>query len=403
MTNILFDIGLLLVSSAVLVFIARLLKQPLIPAYILSGFLISKLGLITNQDVVMTLSELGIAFMLFTVGLEMNIKKLKNFTKVTILGGTIQVLVTGFITFLVLRAIPLGFGMNNITLFYLALVVAFSSTMVVVKLLYEREEVDTLHGKIIIGILLLQDIAAILSISFLTIIEDFSIMIFLVFLVKIMFIALVMIILRYALEPVFKMGAKSEEILLLLSVAVCFVFIFLSQQLGFSIAIGSFLAGLLLANLPYRFEIIARMGSIRDFFVAIFFASLGLELTAINLNTTLVLFLVILVLVLILKPLIIMLITSMFGFEKKTSFLSGFSLSQTSEFSLVLAFQGLMLGHITKDVFSLIILVTVTTIIITTYLLKFDNKFYALLSKPLSIINKNEGKIGLVRGCAFWL
>ncbi len=390
MESLLFDIGIIIIISSLFIYLARLLKQPVIPAYILAGFVLLKLNILTDKSIILPLSQLGIAFMLFTVGLELDFKKIKNFIKVSLLGGAIQVLVTGFIGF----AVSQYLGFSKIVSFYLALVVAFSSTMIVVKLLYDREEIDTLHGKIAIGILLFQDIAAILALSFLTVADSFSMQSVLVVSVKLMLLIIIMYVLNFILPSIFKFAAKSAELLLLLSLAVCFSFIFLAVELQLSMVIGAFLAGLLLANTPYKFEILGRMSSIRDFFVALFFTSLGLELTLSSISLFMKPLIVILLLIVLVKPFIVFLITSLFGYERKTSFLSSISLSQTSEFSLVLAYQGLSLHQLPNDISSLIIVITVTTIIITTYLLKFDRSLFKVLSKHLKVFENNPKRLG---------
>src|SRR3989338_315666 len=156
--NIFFDIGFIVVISTLLACIARLLRQPLIPAYVIAGIILGcYLGFITNVDIINNLSEIGIAFLLFIVGLEIDIKKLKDVGLVASLGGSIQI--TAVFVFAFIASILMGFF--TIESVYLGLIVAFSSTMVVVKLLSDKREVDTLHGRIIIGILLLQDIFAI--------------------------------------------------------------------------------------------------------------------------------------------------------------------------------------------------------------------------------------------------
>jgi len=379
MENIFYDIGIITILATAFAYLARKLRQPLIPAYILSGFLLLKAGLITDVVTVRTLSEIGIAFMLFTVGLEFELRKLRKIGKIFVVGGSLQIVITTIIAFIVMMLL----NFNTLISFYLALVVAFSSTMVVVKLLSDRNELDTLHAKITIAILLVQDIAAVLAISFLPILDSISFNTIMLFVAKTMAILVLIIVSPYFLKPLFNFAAKHQELLLLGALAVCFTFIFIMQTAGFSTAIGAFIAGVLLANLPYRLEIIGKMTPLRDFFVTLFFVSLGLELVEVNFSNILTPLIVILLLVLILKPFIVLMITSLFHYERKTSFLTATSLAQTSEFSLVLGFQGLMLNHIPKDVFSLMLLVTIISITITTYLMKYDKKIYKLLSHHL--------------------
>src|SRR3990167_4139112 len=163
--NIFFDIGLIVVVSTLFAYIARFLKQPLIPAYVVAGIILGPvLGFVTNLEIISNLSEIGIAFLLFIVGLEIDIRKLKDVGLVTSLGGIIQIIAVFVLTFV----ISIFIGFFTIESIYLGLIVAFSSTMVVVKLLSDKREIDTLHGRLIIGILLMQDLLAIIAFSFLT-------------------------------------------------------------------------------------------------------------------------------------------------------------------------------------------------------------------------------------------
>ena len=163
--NIFFDVGFIVITSTLLAYIARFLRQPLIPAYVIAGIVIGPyLGFVTNVEVINNLSEIGIAFLLFIVGLEIDIRKLKDVGLVASLGGFIQIVAIFVLTFI----ISIFMGFFAIEAVYMGLIIAFSSTMIVIKLLSDKREIDTLHGRIIIGILLLQDIFAIFALSILS-------------------------------------------------------------------------------------------------------------------------------------------------------------------------------------------------------------------------------------------
>src|SRR3989338_2511834 len=171
MENIFFDIGAIIIIATVFAYLAKLMKQPLIPAYIVTGLIIGPLaGLITNAAVIMNMSEIGIAFLLFMVGMEMDIKKLKDVGLISYLGGLTQVVAT--FTFAFIMSMFIGF--INREALYIGLIIAFSSTTIVIKLLSDKREIDTLHGRIIIGILLMQDIIAIFVLLILTNLDNFS-------------------------------------------------------------------------------------------------------------------------------------------------------------------------------------------------------------------------------------
>ncbi len=413
MENIFLDIGLIIIVATIVGYLARLLKQPLIPAYILTGLIIGPLlGLVEDSNMILTLSEIGIAFLLFVVGLELNLKKLRDVASISIFGGLMQFVLLFAFGFLI--AATLGFLTIEAT--YVALIVAFSSTMVVVKLLSDKRELDTLHGRIIIGFLLMQDLIAIVALSILTTLNNFSMAILVIALLKgVILLSVAVIASKFILPSLFKFAAKSQELLFLMALTTCFfssifanyigqiiIYVFkipffnfvLADSVlnllkpGFSIAIGAFIAGVSIANLPYNVEIIGKVKPLKDFFATIFFVSLGLELLLGEMRTILVPLIIFTLFVIIFKPLLTMVICSLFNYKKRTSFLSSISLAQVSEFSLIIVAQGLILGHISKGVFSLTILLAIITIALTSYLIQFDNSIYVKLSVFLQIFEK---------------
>src|SRR3989338_2462412 len=390
MANIFFEIGSVMIIATIFAYFAKFLKQPLIPAYILTGVLLGPLlGIITNAEIINNLSEIGIAFLLFIVGLEIDIRKLKHVGLVASLGGIIQIALTFAITF----AASLALGFFAIEAAYIALIIAFSSTMVVVKLLSDRKEVDTLHGKIIIGILLLQDIVAIIALSVIASMDNFSVGT----LLYSFFQGIIILILsfgasKYVFPFIFGFAAKSRELLFISAVSLSFLYSILFSYLGFSIAIGSFIAGISLANLPYNIEIIGRIKPLRDFFSVMFFVSLGMQLIPGTFSSILKPLIAFILLTVIAKAIITMLTTSFFGYKKRTSFLTAISLAQISEFSLILAALGLSLGHLSQEIFSMTVLLAIATIILTTYFIKYEEKLYESLSKPLSFLDRLSRK-----------
>lgn len=317
--SLLFELSFIIIFAAIFAFLIRLLKQPLIPAYIIAGILIGPvcLGLVQDKTLVLSLSEIGIAFLLFIVGLEMDIMKLKEVSLFSSLGGLLQVFFVFLLGFF--AAILLGF--TNIGAVFLGLIVAFSSTVIVVKILSEKREIDTLHGRIILGILLMQDIIAIVALLLLTAVNKFSSMTILITFFKGLFLFVIAwMSTHYILPKLFKFAAKSEELLFLSSLAVCFLFSLLAVISGFSIVIGAFLAGIIIARLPYNLAIISKISPLRDFFSIIFFVSLGIQLVFTRINLVLFGLAVFLVIVLLLKPLVVMILSSVFGYKKEPHF-----------------------------------------------------------------------------------
>ncbi|MFH1210215.1 MAG: cation:proton antiporter [archaeon] len=385
-TNILFAIGIILIAATLISYIFRIIKQPPILAYILAGLLIGPhvLKIITNTDDIRLLAELGIAFLLFMVGLEIDLKKIKDVFLVSIFGGTIQIALLFLVGFL----IALIFSFTSLEGIYLGLVIAFSSTMIVVKLLLDKNELGTLHGRIVLGILLVQDIVAILALSILSN-ETISFSIFLIALLKgIGLLLLAIIISKYIFPLLFRFASKSQELLFLSSIAICFFFALFAYSIGFSIVIGAFIAGVSLASLPYNYNIAGQIKPLRDFFLTLFFVSLGMELTFVNITSLIIPLIILVLIVIILKPWIIMFFTSLFGYKKRTSFITGLNLAQISEFSLTIVAQGLILGHVSQELFSLTVFLAIITLILTSYMIKYSNSIYQFFSKHLSLLEK---------------
>jgi len=386
MSSIFFDIGIIIIIATAFAFLAKLMKQPIIPAYILTGLILGPwTGVITDVDTIHILSEIGISFLLFIVGLEINLKKLKNIGLAGTLGGSIQVVSLfsiGFIAAAVLGYLP-------IEAIYIGIMLCFSSTMVVLKLLSDKSELDTLHGRIITGILLLQDVFAIFAISVLGKLDNFSVLALLgSFFMAFVIIAGALFASKHIFPMIFKFAARSGELLLLAALCLCFLFSLALDYVGFSIAIGAFVAGVTLANLPYNVEIISKVRSLRDFFATIFFVSLGMEIMIISAQKIILPFILFLIIIILVKPFIILFLTAYFGFRSRTSFYTGMSLGQISEFSLIIMAQGLKLGHISQEIFSLTIILAITSIVLTSYYIKYDHIIFHKLAKRLKIFDR---------------
>ncbi len=382
--TLLTDIALIIVIATVLAYIARILKQPLIAAYAIAGIILGPLGLslVTDTNAIRAISDIGIIFLLFIVGLQINLSKLKNIGLVATLGGTLQVALTFLLGFIATKLI----GFSNINATYAGLAVAFSSTMIVIKLLSDMEELNSLHGRIMIGLLLMQDALVIIPLSFLAL-PQFSIAPILILLVKIIgLIGIAYLTQKFIINKLFHYAAKSAELLFLISLTFCFFFAFLAYILGFSIAIGAFIGGVTLASLPYYLNLLGEIKPLKDFFATIFFVSLGMQVSTLTFGSALIPLLVLLALVIVVKPLIILVLLSAFGYSKRTSFVAAFSLAQISEFSLILITQAK--GIISDELFSLTIILAAISITLTAYFMKYYETIYRALATPLSIFEK---------------
>jgi len=389
MDSIFLQLAVVIVVATVFAYGARILKQPLIPGYIIAGLVIGPLlGLFNNSEMMFFLSEVGIAFLLFIVGLEINFNRLRNVAIVAIVGGIAQIILLFII----------GFGIGNwlgylpLEAVYIGLIISFSSTMVVLKILSDKRQLDTLHGRIIIGILLMEDFFAIFALSILTSVNDFSVSNLYLSLFKAIIVILIAIFGSKLIFPeVFDFAAKSQELLFMSALATCFFFAVVFNYIGFSIAIGAFVAGVTLANLPYHFQIIGKAKSLRDFFAIIFYVTIGAELVITSSKDILIPLLVLGGVVIIFKPLLIMIFTSVLGYRSRPSFLVSSSLAQTSEFGLIIASQGMVLGHVKSDIMSIAIILALFTITTTSYSAKYDRHMYRIFAPLLKGFEKLSG------------
>lgn len=386
MQDIFLDIGLMIIIATIGAYLCRLFKQPFVPAYIIAGIIIGPIAkVITSTGTITTLAEIGIAFLLFIVGLEINFKRLRNVTNIALIGGTIQIIILFITGFFVSGLL----GFNHTEAFYLGLVIAFSSTMVVVKLLSDKNELDTLHGRLILGFLLMEDVFAIFAISFLTTVSQFSILSMYISIVKWVLVVLIAYASSKLIFPqLFKFAAHSRELLFLVSVSACFLFALLFKSMGFSIVIGAFAAGVALGNLPYNIEIIGMVTPLRDFFAILFFVSLGMELILTSVSALLFPLIIFVLVVAVLKPIITMILCSAFAYKKRPSFLTALSLAQISEFSLIIIAQGMIYSKISDNLFTFTVMLAIITIGMTSYMVKYDDLLYRLLSNKLRIFEK---------------
>ena len=383
MTSSFFAVGLIIAAAAAIGAVARNFKQPLILAYILVGVITASLGIFENEEIHGTiefLAELGIAFLLFLIGLELKVDEVRHLGKIAFITGLGQILFTGALGFGLSKF--LGFG--NLESLYLALALTFSSTVIVVKLLSEKRDLNSLYGKVAVGFLLVQDLVAILALILVASVGkgNFSAGDFILTLIQgVFFVALTFGLSRFAAPYIFNAIAKNTELLFLSSIAWVMIFASLAAALNFSIAIGAFLAGIGLSTLRQEYQIASRIRPLRDLFIVIFFISLGLQLSFSNIISNLTPAIILSLFVLIANPLIMMVIMGRLGFRRRTSFMSSVTLAQISEFSLVLAALGLSVGHLTQNAVNVIALVAIITISVSSYLILYSAKAYRLLGK----------------------
>ncbi len=389
--SLLIDIGIIILAAAFLALLTKLIKQPIVLGYVIAGFLIGPItfGWVKNIDLIKTLAELGVAFLLFIVGLELDLNKFRQLGWVVAVTGFLQVIMVTAVS-----AFFAGIWLSKIEAFYIGLIVAFSSTMIVIKLIDDKNELQTLHGKIVLGILLVQDIMVVLVLSLLQSLGSTSTFTFLSIFKGLALIIVSYFIGKYIFNYILKLSASIPELLFIVSLAISFVYAGLAYYLNFSIAIGAFIAGIALASSQYSIEIIGRVKSLKDFFLVIFFVSLGLQITSFSFRAISVLLLISFLLVVIIKPLIIFILLKLFKQSNRTSFSSSIALAQISEFSLVLAGTGVVLGHLQNNIFSLVVILGAITFTLTSYLIKYDRDIYTFIHPLLIKIETNPKNFG---------
>jgi len=394
MTDGLFELAVMVVIATALGITARLFKQPLVLAYLATGALIGYFGFfnLANRETFQIFSDLGIMFLLFLVGMEINYTSLRLVGKVSLLVGLGQIIFTFSVGFLIAAL----FGFSQLHAAYIAIALTFSSTIIIVKLLSEKRDLHSLYGKISVGFLLVQDFVAILILIFLAGIQSgdgfvWQEMVLTILKGAVLF-ATMLILGRKVLPVLFDKIAQSRELLFLSSLAWAFLMVALVDQVGFSIEIGGFLAGIALANSSEHFEISSKIKPLRDFFILIFFIILGSSVIFSNFDGLTLPIIVFSLFVLIGNPLIVLVIMGLLGYRKRTSFLCGLTVAQISEFSLVLAALGFKLGHLNEGVVALITAVGAITITLSTYLITYANDIFKIAAPFLSFFEKKGAK-----------
>jgi len=388
------EIAVLLLLAAVIGAIGIRLRQPLIVAFIAVGILVgpSVLGWVSANDQVDLLAKLGIALLLFVVGLKLDLHIIRAMGPVALATGLGQVIFTSVVGYF----IAITLGMTPVTALYVAVALTFSSTIIIVKLLSDKREVDALHGRIAIGFLIIQDIVVVLVMISLTALGEAGDTVSLgqeaitVLIKGGLFIAAIGLLMRFVLTPLLQQLAKSPELLVLFAIAWAVALGAAVAHLGFSKEVGAFLAGVSLASTPYREAIGSRLVSLRDFLLLFFFIDLGAGLELATLDAQVVPAIFLSLFVLIGNPLIVMIILGFMGYRKRTGFLAGLTVAQISEFSLILGALGLSLGHIDADTMGLITLVGLITISASTYLILYSHPIYEWISPWLGLFERKK-------------
>ncbi len=387
------EFAVLLMVSAIAGALAVRLRQPVLIAYIVIGILVGPavFGVVRAHEQISLLAEIGVTVLLFVVGLKLDLQHIRHIGPVALATGLGQLsftIVFGFI-------LTLAMGKGAVEALYVAVALTFSSTIIIVKLLSDKRELDSLHGRIAVGFLIVQDLAVVLAMMTMSALrgagESGELEVAGSLLLRLGLAALLMFVLmRYILPKVVAAMARSQELLLIFAIAWGCGLAALGEWAGFSKEAGAFMAGFSLASTAYREAMNARLTGIRDFMLLFFFIDLGSRLDFSTLGGELLPAVVLSLFVLIGNPLIVMAIMGFMGYRKRTGFLAGLTVAQISEFSIVFVAMGITLGHVGSEALGLTTLVGLVTIMLSTYMILFSQSLYERLAPWLGVFERKH-------------
>jgi Kef-type K+ transport system membrane component KefB len=388
MTPVFLELSFAVGTAVIISFIMRALKQPLIIGYILTGIIVgpSILSFVGAESSLEVFASLGVAFLLFIVGLGLNPDMIKDVGKVSVITGIAQIIFTSVVGFFLGRFL----GFSTLSAMYMAVGLTFSSTIIILRLLYEKEDQDKLYGRISIGFLLIQDLVAMLIFVFLSstaaVSGNLLVTGFLV-LAKLLVVSAGMYVAwKFILPKVDKMLSDSRQLQFIFAIALCFSMATLFQFLGFSLELGALVAGVLLSTSPFHRELASRIEPLRDFFLVIFFISLGSHMAFGSVVANIVPILLYSSFVLIGNPIIVLMIMTKLGHTRKTAFYSGLTVAQISEFSLILLGIGISVGHIPNEMLAIGTSVGLVTIALSSYMITYNEQIFNKLEPFLKFV-----------------
>ena len=390
------EVAVLLVLAAAIGLFGILLRQPLIVSFSAVGLVAgpSALDVVHSDEQIDLLSELGIAVLLFLVGIKLDVKLIRSLGQVALLTGLGQVAFTSIFGF----GIGLALGLDVVTSIYVAVALTFSSTIIIVKLLSDKREIDSLHGQIALGFLIVQDLVVVLAMIVLSAIGIGAAAeggghggggsVLSVLASGVAMVALVVLFVRYIADPLTERLARAPELLVIFAIAMAAVFAAIGDLVGLGKEVGGLLAGVALASSPYREAVAARLAPLRDFLLLFFFIALGSALDLSLLGAHVTGAVVFSIFVLIGNPLIVLAIMGAMGYRKRTGFLAGLTVAQISEFSLIFVAMGVSLGHVQEDALGLVTMVGLVTIAASTYMITYSHQLYPVFEPLLGVFER---------------
>jgi Kef-type K+ transport system membrane component KefB len=365
------DITSCILFAWVLGLLAHFFRQPLILAYLIAGFLIGPFGIgwVKSQESISVISELGLIFMLFMIGLEIDLKKIVRAGRVILFAAGGQLVGGCLFGIVFFMGIGLAMGGGGFDALYLTIACALSSTVIIVKVLYEKRELDTLPGRITLGVLVLQDIFAILFLAVQPSLANLQISVILLSIGRVgVLVATALVLSRYVLPKLFHQIARRPELILLGALAWCFLIGEIAERLHLSREMGSLVAGVSLSTFPYALDVTAKVTTLRDFFITLFFVALGMT---IPIPTMSVIWLALVIAVFTVVSRVVTTFVPLYLMQQglRASLLPAINLAQISEFSLVVIQTGVAAGHIQTQTASAASFAFVVLAVISTFMI----------------------------------
>jgi Kef-type K+ transport system membrane component KefB len=395
-TDLLSSIGICVGFAALIAAVTWRFRQPLIIAYLATGVIIGPIGLgfIKNQGSISTVAEIGLILLLFVIGLEIDLRKMASGGAAVLLTGALQVPICVALGLAFFSLFGVQNGPHNYELLYLAACMSLSSTLVVVKILNDKFELDTLPGRITLGVLVIQDLWAVAMLAVQPNIVNPNLVPLLGSLWR---GALLVVggfaISKYVLPQLFRMVAKAPELVLVSALGWCFFLAGAASLIGLSREMGALIAGVSLSTFPYNYDVVAKAVSIRDFFVTLFFVALGMQITIPSL-TVLELALIASAFVIVSRVVVVPILYAL-RLGLRTSIVPAINLAQVSEFSIVIASLGVTLGQIKQDVLTIVIITFAVTSVVSTYMINFSHPIQRVLTsifKTLGLKDLDAGR-----------
>lgn len=394
MHSVFTELSLVIVFSAVVSMVMRSIRQPMIIGHILTGILVGPVAfqVIKSPETFEVFGQFGIALLLLIIGLGLNPRVIREVGKIATLIAVSKVIITTGIGFTVSQVL----GYDKVTSLYIGVALSFSSTIIILKLLTDKKEQNRLYGKISVGFLLVEDLIATLVLIGVaaTGTGGLSSADFVQLLLKgVLIVSGVIIVRSFVLPGLHSIIAGSQEFLFIFAIAWSLGLATLFDRLGFSLEIGALLAGVTLASQPYAQEVSSRLKPLRDFFIVLFFISLGSHLELHNISAILPTALLFSGLVLIANPLIVMTVMGLSGYTKKSSFKVGIAGAQISEFSFILLLLANQLEQISTTTVNLVTVTALITIAVSTYVIIYSDKLYNLFERYLHLFERQKLRV----------